>query len=346
MSTTSSSTSSSTSAPTFSPAFAAILAARRAGFNGRVRDALLRHPELSQDDLRDFLADGVAALVDAVAALDGVDPARLDAVADAAVDLALEACARRLVGARARSPVLAAAWRTLFPSLAPLVAASPARVLGMLGNAVLYLDGLPGARPAQWMDELAALAPRIATVGQLGAVGQLLAWRAGAAHFRLGALAAGAGLPAPLALAALRAPEGASWPALVHEIRDDPWWQGRDGVARREHAIGAFAGFGGVFEAPPQVRVLDDGFVVRAGERTFALLADAYGAVLHPAPDDAFAAAREGGCAWEARGEVLAVGASTLALELPVDGLAVCATAATIALTSPFTHAIRLVRRR
>jgi hypothetical protein len=184
---------------------------------------------------------------------------------------------------------------------------------------------------------LAALAPRIATVDELRVVGQVAAWRAGAAHFRAGAIAAADALPAVLALAAFGADAGASWPDLRARIAGDPWWRADGADVAVGHEVGGFAGFGGAFAELPEVRAGADGFVVRAGERCHLLLADAYGAVLLAATPDEFDRAVPGGA--------LQVDARQVAPDLPAEGLAVCASGPTLALTSPYTHAIRVLPR-
>jgi len=323
--------------------FADVLAAGRSSFNGRAREAQRRHAGFRPDRLRHFLEEGVGPVADAVAVL---APARLPAVVDAAYDIALELTGKGLTGPDARGAALAEAWSRLLPFFAGLIAAQPAQVLAMLSNAVLYLDALPGARRRQWMDEMAALAPQVASVEQLRIIGQIVAWRAGAAHFRAGAISAAGTLPEALALQAFGAAAG-SWPALRMLIERDPWWSAGDAHAAREREIGSFSGFGGPFPAPPEVRAGAGGFLVRSGERHALLIADAYGAVLQTASALEFEQAAPGA------GQVnpalssgaLIVDARRVALDLPAAGLIVCTTADTIAIASPYTHAIRVLAR-
>lgn len=314
-----------------SSAFAAALAAGRSAFNQRVRDARRRYPAFRTDVLQRFLSDEVDGVVGAV------DPARAGAVAHAAVDVALELVGRALVGPGARAGTPAAVWRTLLPRYAGLVAAHPDTVPAMLTNAAIHLDTLAGVRGADWIAQLAALAPRIATVDELRVVGQVAAWRAGAAHFRTGAIAAADALPAALALAAFGARDDDAWPELRARIAADPWWTADDADVTAGREVGGFTGFGGAFAEPPEVRAGADGFVVRAGERCHLLLADAYGALLLAATPDEFDRVAPGGA--------VQVDARRIAPDLPADGLAVCASGPTLALTSPYTHAIRVLPR-
>lgn len=318
-----------------SPAFAAILASGRAQFNGRAAEARRRFPSLDMAAFGVFLHDGVDPLVAAVAA---AAPERAGSVTLAAYDMALELVGHGLAGPAAKNPFLNTVWRELAPSLAPLLATAPIEVLGMLSNAAIHVGGVAGARPAQWQRELAALAPQVATLAQLRAVGQVLAWRAGVAHFRQGALAAADTLPSALALAAFGEP-GAHWPQVHAQLLDYPW---RGNAEGRE--FGSFSGLGGDFGTPPQVRATKDGFVVRSAERHYLLVADAYGAVLHGATAEEYAQAQTGvPASVRVDGASVHIGARSIALDLPAGDIALAANAHTLAITSPWTHAIRLL---
>ena len=169
-------------------------------------------------------------------------------------------------------------------------------------------------------------------------MGQVLAWRAGVAHFRQGALAAADTLPPDLALAAFGEP-GAPWPQVHAQLMEYPWRGNADG---RE--FGSFSGLGGDFGTPPQVRAAADGFIVRSGERHYLLVADAFGAVLHSATAPEFEQAQTGTpSAVRLDGAILHIGARRIELDVPAGDIAIAANAHTLAITSPWTHAIRLL---
>ncbi|OEZ97318.1 hypothetical protein JAB9_24630 [Janthinobacterium sp. HH107] len=318
-----------------SPAFASLLAGGRAQFNARAAEARRRFPSLDMAAFGAFLLDGVDPLVVAVVA---AAPERAGGVTLAAYDMALELVGHGLAGPAAKNPFLNTVWRELAPQFAPLLATAPIDVLGMLSNAAIHIASVAGARPAQWQRELAALAPQIATLAQLRAVGQVLAWRAGVAHFRQGALAAADTLPPALALAAFGEP-GAQWSQVHAQLMANPW---RGNAEGRE--FGSFTGLGGDFGAPPQVRAAADGFIVRSGERHYLLVADAYGAVLHSATAQEF---EQGQTSMPASvrldGAILQIGARRIELDVPAGDIAIAANAHTVAVTSPWTHAIRLL---
>lgn len=315
--------------------FAAFLEAERAALNQRVLDAQHSYPDFDAQSFGTFLVAAVDPLLAAA------PTGHVGEIGVAAYELALELTGQKLIAAHTRTAGLVRLWTVTAPGMMPLLAARPAQVLGMLSNAVIHLESQPGIHIAQWIDDVTALAPSITTIEQLAAVGQIAAWRAGMAHFRAGALAAADALPDSLAGAAVRG-EG-PWSSVRERFASDPWW--RPGPAQvRQRRVGSFAGFGGLFIVPPQVRPHGHGFVVQAGEQCFFLSADTFGAVLQPAPRAEFdtASASISGD-WSLSGTTLSAGRSKMQLELPADGLSACSNGVTIAVTSPYTHAIELV---
>ena len=320
-----------------SSTFAELLAAGRAQFNARAQEARRRFATLDMAAFAAFLRDGVDPLVSAVAV---AAPERAGAVVFAAYDMALELVGHGLAGPAAKNQAVNDCWRELLPAMAPLVATAPAEVLALVGNAAVHLAGVDGARPAQWQRELRVLAPQVDSVATLRALGQVLAWRAGVAHFRQGALAAADSLPPALALAAFEE-HTLDWPALRAQLQASPWHGNPVGLE-----LGAFTGFGGQFATPPQVRATDDGFVVQSAERHYLLVADAYGAVLHGATEEEFAQGRsDASPGVHLRDGAILVGTREFALDLPAGQASACANAHTVAVTSPYTHAIRLLPR-
>jgi hypothetical protein len=233
-----------------------------------------------------------------------------------------------------------------------LLAAQPGGLLGMLSNAALHLEKSAPARLPQWLALMIALAPRIEDMRQLTAIGQICAWRAGMAHFRRGAIAAADTLPQPLALEAFGGDgAGTTWPALRDILQTDPWWAPDDAARQRLSSgieIGGFTGFGGVFAQPPEVRPAAEGFWVRSGDRYALLVADACGAMLHAAAEEEYA--RPEAPATRARislsGQRLTINDRTITLDLPAAQLRVVCNADSVALTSPYSHAIRVLPLR
>ena len=321
--------------------FAQVLAAGRRQFNARVEEARRRAPGFDAAAFAAFVqseVDGVVAAVHAVA------PNRVTAVAAAAYDIALSLCLHGLAGPGARAQVLNQAWSQLFPKLAARVAEQPQDVLGALSNAVVHLGGVDGARSAEWLTQMVELAPGAATAGQLLDLGKVLAWRAGLAHFRSGALLAADALPPALQLAAVGAPADGRWVALRAAMATDPWASPQ---ARRAQGwqVGAFTGFGGRFSQPPELRIAPVGFLVRSGTRHFLAMADAFGAVLLPATAEEFNAGKQPRPLDfpRRRDNRLVFADRDVALDLPAEGLTLVADAHTVAVASPYSHTLDLM---
>ncbi len=319
--------------------FAAILAAGRTQFNQRVLEARRRHAGLNTDAFSQFLETCVDPVIVAVSL---ADAARVSSTALAAFDLALELAGLRLIGEGARSTLLPTVWKTLAPNYAHLIARHSGEVLGSLSNAALFLESVPGARCATWLAAMTAISDRVISMEQLHAAGQIVAWRSGVAHFRQGAIAAGDRLPESLVLAAMGAGDDRAWPEVRARLLADPWWTPGT-VAGQRIEVGDFTGFGGLFGVPPEVHAHPHGFTVRAGALYYLLIADAWGAVLHPS--DALEHDRQDAAKgdWTLRETTLHVGGRQILLDLPPDGIRICCNGPTLAITSPYTHAIRLV---
>ncbi len=324
--------------------FADLLAAGRPHFNRRVAEARRRYPGFDTEAFGGFLSTAADAVVHAVITH---SPDRAGPVALAVFDLALELTAHKHTGALARQ-----VWIDVAPHHAALLAQQPAAALGMLTNAALHLQKVRGVRVADWLAWMAQLAPQIDTLQQLTVVGQICAWRAGMAHFRQGAIAAAAQLPEALALAAFGASEG-DWPTVRDALLGDPWWTPEAAVRQRAAAgmeIGSFTGFGGEFSEPPEVRPAQQGFWVRSGERHALLMADACGAVLHPATAEEYAHPQAATAATAAAisiaGQRVIVNGRSAPLDLPAEGLKVVCNDHAAAITSPYSHAIRVLPLR
>lgn len=301
------------------PPLARELAAGRPRFNAAVAAARRARTGFDVEALAAALRDRLGPLA---AAVERVAPDRTATVVDAGFALTIALVDTSLSGER--RALVDRAWAELAVPLAAVVAERPDAVLALVTNAVLTLAGAPGARVGEWIGRMAGLAPS-ATADTLAAAGQVAAWRAGMAHYRASALAAADGLPEPLALAALGA--AGSWAEVRAQLAADRWWT-PDGVAAPIR-IGGFTGLGGPFASPPELRAGTDGFVVRAGGRTGLIVADAFGATLHPASAEEFDRAAPAAPAARAAG-------------LPVEGLRSAVTADSIAFASPWSHMVEV----
>lgn len=319
--------------------FAKVLAAGRTQFNQRVVEAQRRFPGLDRAVFADFLATAVDGVVRAVAA---AAPDRVAQVALLAYDMALELTGHALAGPHARTSMVEQAWREVAPRYGRLIADYPVEVLGGLSNAAVNLSQHVTVRRDQWLQDMAALAPHIESLLQFQSLGQLLAWKAGMAHFRTGAIDAASNLPAAAVMAALGVAPDQPWQAVRDQLLGNPWWSPASGPQSGTE-VGSFSGFGGEFAVPPQVRACPGGFFVRSGTRYFYLIADSFGAILHAATQEEFDGSdMRAPSDVAAHGTHLSINGRDVDVNLPAGFTTAC-NEHTVAVTSPYTHSIRLL---
>ena len=249
------------------------------------------------------------------------------------------------MGFGGKSGIVGEGWRTLAAAAAPVMASFPDRVLSAVANALLQLGEYAG-RPAQPVDSRSGtIAPRCPDLETLLAAGQVLAWRAGLAHYRAGALAVADSLPGDLALLAVGAT--GDWAAIRKRLEEDPWFVPEPSLARPVGEVGAFRGLGGEFRVPPLVALHAGHLVVSSGEdawlhrgclRSDVPSSDRRGALRPPR------AALPNGM--DLQGGALAFRGRTLPVSICGELTSAASNGTTLALTSSLTHAVVLVPLR
>ncbi|MFH1139351.1 MAG: hypothetical protein V1816_24985 [Pseudomonadota bacterium] len=327
--------------------FASVLRANRPDFNQRFAEARRRYPRLDMNVFAAFLENTAAPVVSGV---EKFRPEGVARVVNAVYDLGLELAGQNLVGPGAGSCRIEDGWRRVLPGIIPLVSSSPLGILAAVSNALFQLSGAPGARPGTWVEELAALGPSFTDVDTFLKTGQVLAWRAGLAHFRESALKVAASLPDRPALAAVGAGAAADRTEVFRRLDRDPWHDPADKENRPPFRVaaraGAFRGFGGLFVEPPLVACDGARFWVRGGDEYWLLTADCFGRTFHRAsPGDFEQAARRKGRPRGLKISGLEASLDGETLDLADLGAisSVASNEVTLALTSPFSHAITLV---
>ena len=328
--------------------FAGALRDRRTDFNERFERARHQYPNLEGDDVLSFLRDCVNDVVTEVARAAATAVAPL---VSSAYDAALTLCGQKLVGPSGRFPVIEEGWKRVLPAAATLVARDPAQMIPSVSNALHRLATNPGSRPNDWIESLAKLAPQCADVETFLRLGQVLAWRAGLAHLREGALAAAGQLPPNIAAAAVGARSGDVWPDVSTRLTRDTWFDPSlttepERGPRIVKEAGAFRGLGGLFLLPPQIAAASDGWLVNSAGQHWYLVVDAFGATFHRATADEWSAANhQPRLPADVRiaGPTLTRGSTTLALPLvgPMTSLAISGT--TLAITSAHTHSLAFI---
>ncbi len=265
------------------------LASNRSRFNSKFAAARRYYPKLDADNFGEVLTTLVAPLVEAVAQ---ADSSATEAVAEALYDISLNLVAQEFLGPTSRYPYLIEGWRVLLPRLARFIARDPRQFVGSVTNALYNLSATPGARPHEWAGQMLALADLAPDPDTLLQMGQILAWRAGLAHYRPSALDLARTLEPRLARAALGLPKDSPpIQTIIKDLLADPWLPPAYADGKRSKnlelkivaRVGAFRGFGGLFLAPPTVACSDGEFHVSDNDKQWRLTADLFGATFHRA---------------------------------------------------------------
>jgi hypothetical protein len=332
-------------------AFASVLRSGRPQFNAQFSEARRIYPNLDGSAFLEFLRTDVDGLVQVV---QQSQPEQITNVTLAAYEAGLELVGQKLVGPGARHPWIETGWKRVLPALASALATAPARIIRSVSNALQHLANTPGARPEQWISEFERLGPLCGNVETVLRVGQVIAWRAGLAHYRGGVITAAGALPTPLALSAIGAPGSAHWPRLQEKLKANPWFNPASPLdGEKESAsfprfvsqAGAFRGFGGLFVEPPRVTSSGNDFLVRSGDDCWLLTADIFGATFHRSSAAEFDSAIQGSqLPPELRVNDSKVLWRKKPIEMPIDGLITSSAAnpTTLALTSSLTHSVVL----
>lgn len=329
--------------------FAQILEANRARFNARFAEARRFQPRLDPEAFKEHLRSIVAPIVEAVAR-ERADKAA--ETAEALYDLSLDLLGQEFLGPNSRYPFIVDGWRYLLPRLPRFVAEAPREFVGSMTNALYNLSATPGAHPHEWAASLLQLAEVCPDAPMLLKAGQVAAWRAGMAHYRLNALDLCRDLPSPVALTALGLSPQSEHPpldSLIESLKANPWLHPTSDlrpltsdlqiVAR----VGAFRGFGGLFLAPPLVFSSGDQFIVTDGEGSWLLTADCFGATWHRTeaqPVETKSAAR---FTINRDGQVSVNGTPTREFPELANAQSSAANRTTLAVTTPLSHAVYLI---
>ena len=333
-------------------AFASVLRSGRPQFNAQFTEARRVYPNLDGSAFLEFLRTDVDGLVQVV--VQQSHPEQITDLTLAAYEAGLELVGQKLAGPGARHPWIEEGWKRVLPALASALATAPARIIRSVSNALHHLANTPGARLEQWISEFERLGPQCGNVDTVLLVGQVLAWRAGLAHYRGGAVTAAGALPTALALSAIGAPSSADWPQLQERLKVNPWFSPTSpsegdkesaGFPRFVAQAGAFRGFGGLFVEPPRVASSGQDFLVRSGDDCWLLTADIFGATFHRSSPAEFDSATQGS---QLPSELRMNDSKLLwrkrPIEMPIDGLITSSAAnpTTLALTSSLTHSVVL----
>ncbi len=330
---------------TVSKPFADILSARRQTFNNIVQTARTRTSSFDTEAFSNFLNTDVDAIIQAVC---DVDPERSGSITEDVFEMAVNLVAQRRVGAGARDDLINRIWRDVAPRIPKLISIDALESLGALTNSATYVSAQDGLRADDWVKSLQDLAPKLDSIQHLRELVTVSTWRSGGAHVRPVALLAAAALPPEIAAAVIGVSKKRDIDDALKRFMADIWWTPDGLKPSTGHTVGGFAGLGGPFNVPPNVRAIDDGFLVRSADAYFHLSVDAFGAIVQSAQEDDWVDANVG----LSRGaekdldRITGVDNVTLGMTMPEEGLKFCSNRASIAMFSPHSHFILVFPRR
>jgi hypothetical protein len=332
-------------------AFAEALKNNRDQLNTKFAYARHAYPKLDAEAFKEHLRLMVAPIIESV---NRVAAKNVEEVLITLYDFSLELLGKGMLGAETRYPALMRGWNQIFATFPHLLAQDPVAFAGSIANALFNLSINQNTRPDFWINEMLSLGWKCTDVEVFLEVGKIVAWRAGMAHYREGALETCLKLEAKLARAALCIGDGIDKPieAIVERLKNDPWlapWAAVNESRNNKRlkiasVVGAFRGFGGLFVSPPEVIWSRGDFYVFDNENCWLMTADLFGATLHriganlPTPEKSAQAIFK----FDKDGRVTADGLQMVFAELKSPS-SFAADEKTLAVTSPVSFGVYLV---
>ena len=250
--------------------------------------ALARHtyPALDGEAFGKHLKKTVEPIVESISEN---DVEKIDAVTDALYDLSLELIGKDFFGRQIRYPSVLDGWEILLPLIPNLLSKDPLKLTSAVTNALYNLSIEPNARPSFWIETMIEIGKLCEDTEEFLEAGKIIAWRAGLAHYREGALEVCRDLKTEIACAALGINEVQNIESLISQLEQDPWLNPQEflgGITKEKRlrvvsVVGAFRGFGGLFIAPPKITYTDGQFLIYDSENWWAMTADCFGATFH-----------------------------------------------------------------
>ncbi|MEI6212917.1 MAG: hypothetical protein WCP10_02335 [Desulfuromonadales bacterium] len=326
---------------------AAALARNRERFNRLYARAAQRSSLLDPGELASLVRGPLLECVNAVSA---VEPEKAEAAAVRMFEICLVLYTHGHLGAKSRNPLVAAVWERLLPQVPVLLARSPRRLTASLSNAAVNIWQEDQAIARHWLKRLHNLIPHCESPEQALDAALVVAWRSGLAHYRETALQHWQRLPDHLKLASLGIGDEDGVDATVAATSLQQRWLPPHLAGKRTEPrlrivgrVGSFKGIGGQFAEPPLVAGNGDMLIAYDAENSHTVWADFYGATLRRTQ-----VAPEGFIAGTGTFSINTSGTVTFgslkAQFPPLAGSSSCAaTADTLAVTLPHSHAVYLV---
>lgn len=326
-------------------------ALRRGRERYNTKFALARHtyPALDGETFTEHLKKTVSPVVES---LGENDKEKIDAVTDALYDLSLELIGKDFFGRRVRHTAMLDGWEILLPLIPHLLIQDPRTIASAVTNALYNLSVESNTRPSFWIETMLEIGKLCESSKEFLEAGKIVAWRAGLAHYREGALDTCKNLKTEISYAALGIKETQNIEALIAQLEQDPWLKPdefsnkikKEKRLRVISVVGAFRGFGGLFIAPPKVTYSDGQFLVFDSEYWWAMTADCFGATFHKIGQKISGLKNESNpkSRVDKKGNVEMNGIKRTLHSL-AEGTSFAADEKTLAVTLPMSHSVYLV---
>ena len=270
------------------PVFTEALKADRDALNTMFAQYRMSGHEIDADEFLDHLVTTIDPLVQQV---NGVLPERVRMVVRELYGISLSLFGSSLLGSKAKVSEINDVFQRLLPVVPEHVAREPSRVAASLCNAAYNLASNRSANTKRWLDSVVEVATMCSDVESLLDSGKVLSWLAGMVQYRSDALQIARRLPSELTRQLLNLPRDVTAEQIgivIAKLNSDPWIIAAEALMdqaefpiRCLRKVGAFRGFNGFFQGPPQVSFTAVGLHVTDGNGNWDLLADAYGSLLH-----------------------------------------------------------------
>lgn len=268
------------SPPLPSTSFFALLNRLSPELNARFRKGIAQGLRIENHDWMTLVQTTIVPNVESVLA---TNPKRAQDTFLAIYDVAMELAIAGQFSQVERTPILTGLWQAVFPSIPQILSADPRIVAGSLSNAAIHLSQVAPHATLRWLDQLTRLAPDCQGPSELLKLGMFLAWTSGFAACRKSALDLADQLPLPLLTNAMQLGSTAE-PGLIQsqlaELKRNPWYDAsrtEDSSITRVGQCGDFIGFGGVFNAPPIVGLVEGALCAHDETHSWQLFADRFG---------------------------------------------------------------------
>jgi hypothetical protein len=278
-------------------------------------------------------------------------PEQLDIMIEALFSLACELIGKDLLGEKSHLPLINRLFGEMLPQLLHILPEDPS-LAGRLCNAIYKMEQ-SNANAAAWLDKMLQGSKFCQKPAELLALGQVLAWRFGMAHYRISASEIWRQMPKALAAFSfdLSLREYQALSGNLDEILANPWCPISSACLNSEAAslalvgtVGGFIGFRGFFISPPEVTCAAGQLYAFDSQMCYSLHADCYGVTLRRFGNDIPENAGQKGdnLAIDTQGKVHKHGASAQFTQL-ASCLSQACDGHTLAVTMPYSHKIYLI---